>query len=642
MNTIHVSLLTFFLSALAPALPSQDPTLVLRGGHLFDATTQTRRPLAQLWIAGDRILGERPGDHAIPDGVEVRDTTGKTVLPGLFDLHVHIGVGGGSFTSMVPITPADNLRSHLHCGVTHVVDLHADEQTIFAVRDESRRTATQARLYTAGAAFTRPHGHATQFGVPANTVDTVDDVDRRMKALLPRRPDVIKAVVENGGWGGLNAFPTLDAKLFSAISGHAQRASLPLFSHVWSTPEALLAASHGADALAHGVFLGPVSDELLTAMREHGTAYIPTLAVVLAAVHTQAKDSPYQHDLVSECIHPDLVSGVLDESAQLTLLASPMVRLGRRQEKLYLNNLAAMHEAGVPIGIGTDAGNPMVLHGPALLFELDRYVAAGLTPAQALHAATLASARILRVDDDFGSLAEGKVADLVVIDGDPTSDISAMWQIEAVYKAGQAVDRSLVRRRMAELAAPAVVAQAGDDGVPALLDDFADRDLEGNWGGQWEITTDKIAGGNSKGQLDIVEHGGKPHLRVRGEVLAGFRWGPWCGTAIQWHPSGRKLIDASSFEGLELLLRATERGYTVTCHRAAVKDFNYWTTSFEATGDWQTVRIPFDTFRQIGFGKPLDWSATDLKGLQVEARNSPLGGATGPFTIEIAHVSLYR
>ena len=97
-------------------------------------------------------------------------------------------------------------------------------------------------------------------------------------------------------------------------------------------------------------------------------------------------------------------------------------------------NLMILHRAGVPIVMGTDAGNPLTPHGPGVLHEISLFVEAGLTPGQALSAATLGSARILGVDDDFGALTTGRVADVVVVEGDPTADISALCDVRAVVK----------------------------------------------------------------------------------------------------------------------------------------------------------------------------------------------------------------
>ncbi|MCR9245840.1 MAG: CIA30 family protein [bacterium] len=619
---------------------AQEPTLVFRGGRIFDSASATSRPLGQLRIAGGKVLAEAPDDAAIPADARVVDTTGKTLVPGMFDLHVHIAVPGAPWSTVVQATPEQNLRSHAYCGVLHVVDLHGNEATIFDLRETSKQAPDMARLYAAGAAFTRPGGHATQFGIPANTIDEPADVTKRMATLLPKQPDVIKAVVEHGGWGGLNEMPTLDDRLFAEVARQTKAAKLPLFSHVWSPAEAMLATRYGANALAHGVFLGPVTDELVAAMQQRDTGYIATLAVVLASVHTMKGNSPYDHALARECLHPDLIGAYLDEATRASLQGSPMVRIGMRQEKLYLNNIKKLEENDIAIGIGTDAGNPLVPHGPAVIFELERHVAAGLTPGQALRSATATAARLLRVDDRFGSLATGKVADVIVVDGDPATDITHMWHIDAVYKAGAACDRAATAAAVKQLARPVVTIAAGTDVAP-LVDDFADQDLECDWGGKWEPTTDAIAGGKSKCSVAAAKVDGHDVLKVTGELNKGFQWGPWSGAAVQWDPAVKRLVDASQYTGLRLRIRGTKRNYTVTCHRAAVRDFNFWTAKFEATGEWQTIDLPFESFRQIGFGKRLDWSATDIKGLQIEARNTPMGGTTGPFVLEIDSVSIY-
>src|SRR5215470_2507371 len=137
------SLLITILLAIAPA---DAPTLIFRGGQIFDPGSMQTRPLGQLWIQGDRVLGEHPAETAVPSGVTLVDASGCTLLPGLFDLHVHVSVPGSGLGAMVDVTPEDNLRSHLACGVTSVVDLHADPSMIFPLRDRSRSAPDLARL----------------------------------------------------------------------------------------------------------------------------------------------------------------------------------------------------------------------------------------------------------------------------------------------------------------------------------------------------------------------------------------------------------------------------------------------------------------------------------------------------------------
>ncbi|MCC6408742.1 MAG: hypothetical protein IT453_16380, partial [Planctomycetes bacterium] len=112
------------LALLVALAQAPAPTLVLRNARVFDPDAQTLHAPADLWIAGERVLGERPLGTPTPAGVEVRDVAGATLLPGLFDLHVHVAVAGSGMDAFVRLEREDNLRSQLYCGVTHVVDLH--------------------------------------------------------------------------------------------------------------------------------------------------------------------------------------------------------------------------------------------------------------------------------------------------------------------------------------------------------------------------------------------------------------------------------------------------------------------------------------------------------------------------------------
>jgi len=419
----------------AAAAAGDAPTLILRGGRVFDASEQRAGAPVQVWIGGERILAIEPAETAIPEGVDVVDTRGCTLLPGLFDLHVHTAVAGSG--GILLLDPTENLRTQLFFGVTHVVDLHGDQRTIFARRERARSAPDQARLYSAGAAFTVPGGHGTQFFIQANTVTSVDEADRRFDELLPYEPDVVKAILEHGGWGGNPELPTLDGELFEAIARRTHAEGLRLFAHVFSLAEARTAVARGADALVHGVFLDEIDDDLVDEMRTRGVAYVPTLAVVVGAQEAARGPTPYDHPSVAAALHPAVAMAISQPGS--TGWPGYADLAGREQR--FFGNLKRLADAGVRIGTGTDAGNPLTPHGPALLVELELFVRAGLTPARALRAATLDAARILGVEADFGTLEPGKVADVVVVRGDPTVDIAALWNVEDVFKAGRRVDR---------------------------------------------------------------------------------------------------------------------------------------------------------------------------------------------------------
>ena len=639
-SPVILCLLALGSFTLSPAAESA-PTVVVRGGRLFDGTGSPARSVGAIVLDGDRIRRILPPGASLPRGATVIDATDCTVLPGLFDLHVHIAVPGGPFSIGLVTTPEENLASHLYSGVTNVLDLHGDESKVFALRTASRTSPTMARLYVAGGAFTVPHGHATQFGVPANEVASTADVDTHFATLLVKQPDAIKAILEHGGWGGLSAMPTLSDSLFRSIADHARSAHLPLFSHVWTLDEAKTATRGGARALAHGVFIGKVDADLISEMKARHVAYIPTLSVVLASRRAINRQPPYATALAREALNPDLYAALNDSAAGSALALSPMARLGPDVEASALANLKTMAEAGIEIGAGTDAGNPFVPHGPALLYELGLYVEAGLTPLQALRAATLASARILGVEDRLGTIEPGKVADLVIVRGDPTASITDLWNVKTVIKGGVIVDRAAFAARTAALAKPAVTRVVGND-LPPELAGFDDGQLTCAWGGAWETWSDHIATGKSTAALGIATDGGAHILRLKGTVAEGFQWGAWAGARVTFDPHGKVLADASQFAGLRLRVRGTNRPYSITVLCAVVKDYNVFSTALPVTEAWSEIEIPFATLKQIGFGKPATWTAKDITGLVVDARNAFGQPATyGEFNLDIDWIRVY-
>ena len=230
-------------------------------------------------------------------------------------------------------------------------------------------------------------------------------------------------------------------------------------------------------------------------------------------------------------------------------------------------------DAGLEIGLGTDAGNPFEPHGPGVLYERGLYVEAGLTPAQALQAATLSSARILGVAERSGSIEAGKIADLVLVRGDPRVSIAAMWNIKSVLKAGVVCDRAASAARNAALEKPALTRVVGTE-LPAELSNFDDEKLAAAW-------DDPVAKGNSTAELSAASDGETHLLRMTGKGSDGFQDGAWAGATLALDARGKLLADASKFKGLRLRVRGTPRPCLLTLQCAAVKDYNVFSTGLE-------------------------------------------------------------
>ena len=616
--------------AAPPAAPQPKPTLVLRGGKLFDAESGTVHPNGQLWIAGERIVGEKPADAALPADAKVVDVGDATLLPGLFDLHAHVAVPGAGGTSRLYFDASENLATDLAFGVTHVLDLHNVPASVFPLRDLSKIDPKVARLSAAGAAFTVPGGHPTQIGIECNTVESVAQVGERFAKLLPWKPDAVKGILEHGGWATLPKLPTLEEATLAEIAKQAHAAKLPLFVHVWTLDEAKAAVRAGADVLAHGVYVGDVDDELIKLMKEHGTAYVPTLSVVVGPNRINVGKGPYSAERLDGLVHPDLGRALAAPNSGWAL------EWKEYDEKRFFQNLMKLAHAGVRVGTGTDAGNPQTPHGPSLLEEITLYVEAGMKPGEALRCATLESARILRVDKDAGSLAPGKLADVTIVAGDPTQQIDAVWNVRHVFKGGIELDRAAMRKKNAERDQPAKTRVVGTE-LSDLVDDFEDGDFVTNWGGSWTATTDAVApGGRSTAKFEIADGGDGSVLKITGALAAGFAYGPFSGVNVQWDPQDKLLADASAMKAIVVRARGTPRSYSLSIQRAAVLDYDHPRAVIAVTDDWQELRVPFASFKQIGWGKAVPAAWNDVRGLEIVARvgaNDKAG--LGDFELEI-------
>jgi hypothetical protein len=373
-------------------------------------------------------------------------------------------------------------------------------------------------------------------------------------------------------------------------------------------------------------------------MRESGTAYVPTLSVVIAGVRGRAGRSLYLRPIVGEGLRAELAEALRGEEPNTkgSAVGFGTKGIGESNERLALENLKRVVEAGLEIGRGTDAGNAWVPPGAAALAELTLYVEAGLTPARALAAATLGSAKILGVADRLGTLETGKLADLVVFEGDPTVAIDDVWTIRHVVKAGRPVDREALRGGAAAPVEPPSTVLVAGDALPAEVDAFDDGDLDSAWGGTWTSWSDSVApGGASTATVALAEADGAKVLRLEGAIREGFQWGAWAGATIAWGDAG-SVVDAARYRGFRLRVRGTPRTYTFTVQRAAVTDYNVFSTLLPVVEDWSEVEIPFSSLRQIGFGRPVDWAANDFTGLTIDARNVT-GSAEklGDFRVEI-------
>ena len=406
---------------------------------------------------------ERIFDGDAPDAstlkAEVIEAAGKTLLPGLIDVHVHLGGPGGFVKDFKSIQaehlPERALAQYLYSGVTTVKSVGDPLEFSLRTRTHTRDgELLGAELVICGPLFTTDGGHGTEYlsflDGPAKaqamaefvrTPKSVDEARQQVRDLKRAGIDGVKAVLETGRTGML--FERMDSTVFRAVVDEANRQALPAVVHTGGSRDVADAVDAGANGIEHGSFSDAIPDALLTRMAREGVTYDPTLAVLegqrdLAAGRLDLLRRPLVQQAASQTLLVESAAfvkeGTLADAARATGVGNAL--------KLASDNLVRAWRAGVPLVTGSDAGNPLVIHGPTVHRELQLWVEAGIPPAVALQAATWNAAKLLRADSRIGLVAPGYDANLLIVDGDPTRDIAATERISLVVLKGERVRRS--------------------------------------------------------------------------------------------------------------------------------------------------------------------------------------------------------
>lgn len=427
------------LCLVARPLAAQD--LLLTNVAIVDPDAETVRQ-GNLLIRDGKIAGF-PSEAPAGFRGRVLDLTGKYVIPGLTDMHTH------SFGNFSPggagmmMGPAGTARADLFVGVARFLDLFSPEDSIFAARERQRSGRTAgAEILAAGPCLTATSGHCSEYGVPTRIVDSPEDARREVTALARKSPDVVKLVYDHASYGG-RSMPTVDRATMAAVVATAKQLGLKTVVHVGTWQDVRDATVAGAAAVTHTPFDGPPPDDLGALMVEHGTFHIPTLAV--QSDYSRIVDDPTIVD--SPLLVAQLGRDALAPYRQPIDSANRLQGWIAWQRRIAPGNLAAvaaLAKAGVPMMTGTDAGNPAVFQGYSVHREMRLLADAGLTPWQALAAATTVPGRFL--GRGFG-MQPGDEGTVVVLDGSPIADIRNTEAIAMVIQRGRVVDRDALRWR---------------------------------------------------------------------------------------------------------------------------------------------------------------------------------------------------
>lgn len=429
-------------------------SLLVRSVSVIDPVTAAASPPQDILIVKGLISSVSPaGSAVVSDGLEVVDGHGLFAIPGLIDVHAHLGEGGAAPNSKASRDRA--LRQFLRYGVTTIFVPgatgagDADLPELFRICNSAELPCPG--LYVSGSMFTARGSHplSTIFGMPddvpaevteargvtALSADTdsagiADLIDRKKTAGVT----AIKIVVEDGPppW---YPKPRLPDEQIAAIVTAAHARSLPVLAHISTSRQADIVADAGVDAIMHS----PI-DILPTSVAEKMAArhmwYVPTFSLydgILTWARGQRESDPFalagvQASVIESLAGPGFLKGAhADEAGALAYLENAA------------KNLRLVHQAGVPIALGTDTNNPFVYPGYSVHEELSLMVRAGLSPAEALQAATTGGAAFVGFPDRIGRIAPGFEGDLVLLARNPLERIENTRSLVTVISDGKLV-----------------------------------------------------------------------------------------------------------------------------------------------------------------------------------------------------------
>lgn len=573
------------------ATDSSDNNFAINAVRVFDGE---RVHDNQTVLVNDGLITAMDNTMDIPADIQTIDGSGKTLLPGLIDAHVH--------------TFGSSQQDALRFGVTTAIDLFTDDEQLADFRTQREQIGRQdvTDIYSAGTLITAPGGHGTQFGTLIPTLENASDADAFVAARQQEGSDFIKVVYEDGSeYGG--SIPTLSRETLAAVIAAAKKRDLLTIVHVSKLEFAKHALEAGADGLAH-IFSDQVVDQAFVDLaHQYEVFVVPTLAVHASVAGQSQIGRWIERSGISEQLSP----------MQLSSLNSTFPDTHAHVTENALKNVEQLYAAGITILTGSDAPNPGTGHGIGLHQELWWLTQAGLNPQQALQAATADVADIFGLSDR-GRIAPGLRADLLLVNSDPLENIDATLDIEAVWKDGYRLTDSNPNVR------PAQVQETGqiEKYNGGVLDNF---ESSGSASTRWQITTDQMLGGQSEASMETRSEGqseDNDYLHVEGKVLPGSMF-PWAGVITFVADEAMVAVDASALNTIKFRGRGQPGQYQLMVFSGGEGNNMPAIEQLTLTSDWQKLEIDLN-----------DIPAVDLKRLRAFAWTAGSGHADFEFELD--------
>lgn len=459
--------LTLLLITLANVLCAQT---YITNVSVADVEQHRWLPDQTVTITNDLISDVRPADQVkVPANATIVDGEGKFLLPGLVDAHIHFSQTGGLYTRPDAIDlrkykpyqeeidwahghMEEVLRRYLQNGITTVIDVGTTVN--FLKQRASFKDASYApSIYMSGPLLTTFQPAAlSNLGDdgPFNLVSSVEDGRQMVQQQLQYQPDMIKIwYIVGRDTSDIETSARRYLPIIKAICDEAHKNNLPMAVHATQRITAQLAVENGCDYLVHNIEDELLTDDFVQLLKSKGTILCPTLVVhdgyvntfgqqLHMSAHEQRMGDPFQLGSLLDLKHlPD--TAMINRYFRIANTAKRKEK-SKTAEEVKLANLKKLSDAGMIIATGTDAGNIGTLHASSYLSEVLAMLNSGMSHWEILEASTINGAKVLRKENEFGSITKGKKANMILLEADPVTDIKNITMIYRVINKGVVID----------------------------------------------------------------------------------------------------------------------------------------------------------------------------------------------------------
>ncbi len=424
----------------------QNDLILLKNVNLIDGTGSPSNSDVNILIKNGILESIKRGLKE-PAATQI-DLKGKTIIPAIISAHTHIGTLKGN-TSTAENYTRENILRHLKryqdYGVNTILTMGTDRPLIFNGFIDSTQAGLLpgARLYSAGYGFNTPESSPASWMNLLLRPTAADQVPGLLADLAKVKPTVVKMWVDDHGGKAEKIKP----EIYKAIIAEAHKKGIPVASHLYNLEDARSLTESGLDIMAHSIRDKEIDDDLLKKMKDHGVAYIPTLSLDEFAYIYSRKPDWVEEPFFKASLEPGVYEMIVSEKYQNQVKNSPDFERNMKGFKIALTNVKKIHDAGILVVLGTDSGAfPIRAQGFSEHLELELLVQAGLTPLQAIKAATKNAATVLKIDKRYGTLEKGKAADFIVLTASPEKEIRNTRNIESVWKDGKEVSKGPLKK----------------------------------------------------------------------------------------------------------------------------------------------------------------------------------------------------